>query len=274
MNVRLLVLDIDGTIAGQSNTVREPVRQAIGAVQEKGIQVALATGRMYHSALRFHASIGSALPLLAYNGAWIQHPLTGEVHQHWPVSPPLALELLDYFEGPDRRDRLEVHCYRDDRLYVRQVTPETERYVERSGVEPHAVGDLRSLLDSPATKLLAICPEVELIQSLQEDLRRRYPPAELHLTQSTEKYLEVTHPQANKGDATRYLAEEVLQLESSQVMAIGDNFNDVQMLQYAGFGIAMGNSPAAVREFADWVAPDVEEDGVAVAIEKFLLAGD
>ncbi|MGK7875906.1 MAG: Cof-type HAD-IIB family hydrolase [Xenococcaceae cyanobacterium] len=271
MAIRLLVLDIDGTIAGKSNQVSEPVKQAIQAAQAKGIQVALATGRMYSSALRFYSSVGSQLPLLAYNGAWIQNPTTEEIYQHLPISQSVASQLLNYFEQPELRSRLGVHFYINDQLYVRQITPETESYAKRSGIEPIAVGDLRNVLDSELTKVLALSNDTQVIKKLTESLQKRYTSAELYLTQSTTTFFEASHPSANKGAATRYLAEEILGLKAKNVMAIGDNFNDAEMLEYAGFSVAMGNAPAAVQNLAQWVAPDVEQDGVAVAIEKFLL---
>jgi hydroxymethylpyrimidine pyrophosphatase-like HAD family hydrolase len=84
-------------------------------------------------------------------------------------------------------------------------------------------------------------------------------------------FLEAANTHVNKGNAVRYLAEEMLGLESHNVMTIGDNFNDVEMLDYAGISVAMGNAPTEVQAIADWVAPSVELDGAAVAIKKFLL---
>ena len=91
------------------------------------------------------------------------------------------------------------------------------------------------------------------------------------MTQSTPIYFEATHPQASKGFGVRFLAEELLGIDANQVMAIGDNFNDLEMLEYAGLGVAMGSAPEAVKEVSQWVAPHVEKDGVATAINKFLL---
>ncbi len=270
-DIRLLVLDIDGTISGRSNQVRQPVKQAIQAVQAKGIQVAIATGRMYQSALRFHQEIGATLPLMAYQGAWIQDPQTGERLRHWPVPRATALQLLDYFEQPEWHSLLSVHFYIDDQLYVREISSETEAYVARSTIRPIAVGDLRQTLDREPTKVLALSDDQELISSLLGKMRQRYTPSELYLTTSVATFFEATHPAVNKGTAVRYLAEDILGLQASQVMAIGDNFNDREMLEYAGIGIAMGDAPGPVQETAQWVAPSVEEDGVAVALEKFLL---
>lgn len=274
-DIRLLVLDIDGTIAGTSNQVRETVRQAIQAVQAQGIQVAIATGRMYCSALRFHQAVGSTLPLMAYQGAMIKDPHTDRLHRHWALDRQVTLQLLEYFEDHYRDQALSIHLYIDDQLHVREVTAETQLYAERSGIEPIAVGDLRRVVSqadiAPPTKLLALSDDLELIEHLLTNLRQRYTPAELYFTTSVATFFEAANPQVNKGTAVRYLAEDLLGLQPHQVMAIGDNFNDVEMLNYAGIGIAMGNAPKEVQKAAQWVAPDVEADGVAAAIAKFLV---
>jgi hypothetical protein len=269
--IKLLVVDIDGTIAGESNEINQPVIQAIQAAQERGVSVAIATGRMYRSALRFHQVINSTLPLLAYQGAWIQDPTTEQLHRHWTVSTQTAHQLLDYFEQPQLRSLLSVHFYINDQLYVREITPETQIYSERSGIEAIAVGDLRQVLTNEPTKVLALSDDTDVIDQLLGNLRQQYTPAELYLTKSVATFFEATNPNVNKGTGVRYLAEELLGLQAANVMTVGDNFNDVEMLEYAGIGVAMGNAPAEVKAFAQWVAPTVEQDGAAAAIEEFVL---
>jgi Cof subfamily protein (haloacid dehalogenase superfamily) len=268
--IQLLVLDIDGTIAGESNEIRQPVLRAIKAAQSKGVQVAIATGRMYRSALRFHRDVGSTLPLLAYQGAWIQDPATQQLHRHWSVSKQTAQQLLDYFEQPQLRSLLSVHFYINDQLYVRELTPETQIYSERSGIEPITVGDLRQVLTNEPTKVLALSDDTDVIDQLLGSLRQQYTPAELYLTKSVATFFEATNSLVNKGTGVRYLAE-LLELQAANVMTIGDNFNDVEMLEYAGIGVAMGNAPADVKAVAQWVAPSIEQDGAAAAIEEFVL---
>jgi Cof subfamily protein (haloacid dehalogenase superfamily) len=271
--IKLLVLDIDGTIAGESNNISEPVLEAITAAKAQGIKVAIATGRMFRSALRFHQNIGSTLPLIAYQGAWIQDPASQQMYQHLPVSREMAQQLLDYFEQPELRSLLSVHFYINDQLYVREITIETQLYAERSGIKPIAVGDLRQVLTTyEPTKILALCDDTDIIDHLLGSLSRQYTPAELYLTKSVATFFEATNPFANKGVAVRYLAEELLGLQPSNVMTIGDNFNDLEMLEYAGIGVAMGNAPSQVQAIANWIAPTVEQDGAAVAIEKLLLS--
>ena len=271
-DIKLLVLDIDGTITGHSNTLSVTVKEVIAAVQAKGIKVTIATGRMYCSALRFHREIGSTLPLIAYQGAWIQDPGNDKIHRHLPVSREITQQLLEYFEQPDLRSLLSVHFYINDQLYVREITKETDNYQQRCGVTAIPVGDLRQLLDHEPTKILALSEDANLTQQLLADLRLRYKPTDLYLTTSVPTFLEAANTHVNKGHAVRYLAEEMLGLESHHVMTIGDNFNDVEMLSYAGISVAMGNAPPQVQAIANWVAPSIELDGAAVAIEKFLLS--
>jgi Cof subfamily protein (haloacid dehalogenase superfamily) len=269
--IKLLVFDLDGTIVGASNTISESVKQTIKAVKAKGIRVAIATGRMYRSALRFHQAIESDLPLMCYQGAWIQDPVTEKIIRHFSVPKQIVMELLDYLEQPELRETLSVHFYINDELYVRDINQDTKHYISRSKIPVTAVGDLRKLLTQEPTKVLALCDNPQVITDLLMDLSSRYTPEQVYMTKSVPTFFEATNPLANKGEAVRYLAEEILDLKAHNVMTIGDNFNDWEMLTYAGIGVAMGDAPDEVKEIANWVAPGVEEDGAVSAIRKFLL---
>lgn len=274
-DIRLLVLDIDGTVAGTSNQISARVLDAICQVQARGIEVAIATGRMYQSALRFHQGVGSTLPLMAYQGAFIKTPQTQTLHRHTPLPRQLALEILAYLAPMEARDDLSIHLYIDDQLHVRAIIDDTKAYAERSGVQPTANGDLATLLQRnqalETTKLLALSNNLDMLSDILAQLGQRYPTDQLYLTRSVEYFVEATHPLANKGEAVKFVAETLLDLKPDQVMTIGDNYNDLEMIRYAGLGVAMGDAPLPVQQQADWVAPGVEEDGVAVALEQFLL---
>lgn len=269
--VKLLILDIDGTICGRSNIVSQPVLEAIAAVQAKGIAVAIATGRMYGSAMRFHETVQSTLPLLSYQGAWIQRPGFDRL-RHTTLKNEQAIQLLDYFEQPRLRDLISVHFYLNDRLHVRAMTADSMSYCDRCRTEATVVEDLRTILDQgELTKVLAISQDTELIQSCLKELKANHAPEDLYLTTSVDTFLEAANPMSNKGAAAQFLAEDVLGLSRHQVMAMGDNCNDLEMIDYAGIGVAMKGGPAIVQESADWVAPSVDEDGVAQVIRQFLL---
>jgi len=273
--IKLLVLDIDGTISGSANQVNMPVKQAVKVAQAQGVKVAIATGRMYKSALRFHEDIGADCPLISYQGAYIKDPQTQKLVGHWPVEVPLALALIAKFAQLEFSDRLSVHLYMDDCLYMKEVTAASLIYAERSGVEPMPIGDLTEFIKAnshnPPTKILALTDNPAQINQMFETLSKQFTTQELYLTKSQATFFEATNPVANKGTAVKYLAEQVLGLDATQVMTIGDNFNDVEMIQYAGVGVAMGNAPLGLQALANWVAPDVENDGVVAAIEQFIL---
>ncbi|MFN3361201.1 MAG: Cof-type HAD-IIB family hydrolase [Pseudanabaenaceae cyanobacterium] len=270
LDIKLVVLDIDGTIAGEDNTVSPRLQETIKAVQAKGVKVGIATGRMYRSAVRFHQAVGADVPLISYQGALIKDPQTDRVVNHLPVSTEYALRLVeDLRRYPD----VVIHLYVDDQLYVQELNPQSQAYAERSQVPVVPVGCLTTFLQqqTPPTKVLALGENGDRVAQLLRDMQQRYRQDELYLTRSQARYLEATHPQANKGTAVQFLAEQIYGLQPQQVMTIGDNANDIEMVKYAGIGVAMGNGTPELKEVADWVAPPITAEGAAVALEKFLL---
>ncbi len=273
--IKLLVLDIDGTISGVENQVSLGVKQAVRAAQAKGVKVAIATGRMYRSALRFHTAVNSDCPLISYQGAFIKDPHSSELVGHWAVDPELALMLLQDISQLAAIEDLSIHLYVDDQLYVQEVTELSRVYAERSQVEAIPVGNLADFIrqngtEHPPTKILALSDRLDLIEQLL-NLKHRYSADQLYLTRSQPLFFEATNPIANKGTAVKHLAENLMGLEANQVMSVGDNLNDLEMVAYAGIGVAMENGAPTLKAIANWIAPSVEADGVVAAIEKFIL---
>lgn len=268
--LKLVILDIDGTISGEDNEVSPRLKATIKAVQSLGVKVGIATGRMYRSAVRFHYAIGGDVPLISYQGALIKDPKTEEVVHHLPVKTDYALRLLEDFK---HYSDLIVHLYVNDQLYVDRLTPQSLVYAERSQVPIIPVGCLQSFVQkqAPPTKVLALSDNPDRISQLLVDFKEKYRPDELYLTRSQARYFEATNPQANKGAAVKFVAENLYGLEAKQVMTIGDNANDIEMVKYAGVGVAMGNGAEELKLCADWIAPSINEDGAAVALEKFIL---
>ncbi len=266
-DIRLVIVDIDGTISGQSNQVSPGVKQALQEARRRGVHVGIATGRMYRSAERFHGEIQANLPICAYQGALIRHPEEKRTYKHWLLDRTLAQELMNQLASHP----LLIHVYINDELYLKEWTPLSEAYAQRSQVPVNLLADLGPELTAEPTKVLAMAEDVDLIDQLLTQMRQRFPVEQLYLTRSVPTFLEATHPAVNKGNAVKYLAEEILGLRADQVMTIGDSDNDIEMLSYAGIGVAMGNASEAIQGYADWVAPSVEEDGVVAALEEFVL---
>lgn len=267
-NIKVLILDIDGTISGKSNHVNDRVKKAINKVKSRGIKVGLATGRMYSSALRFHQEIEANLPIIGYNGAWMQNPDTSEILLHQPVKHQIAKKIISYFKDKQIEKEIEIHLYFNDKLYVEKITQNTEYYVDRSGTPANLVENFNNLLQENPTKILASSLDFNLITKMLTELKNIYHEEEVFLTQSNPIYLEVTDTGVNKGMAVQYLTEKILGYSREEIITIGDNFNDLTMLEYAGFSIAMGDAPQEVKDIASTVTQDVENDGVADVIDQ------
>ncbi len=266
-DIRLVMLDIDGTLTGSANTVSDRVRQAIERVKQKGVRVGIATGRMYRSARRFHAEIKADMPVCAYQGAMIRHPDEDKTYQHWRLDRSLVMQLMHLLADYP----LIMHIYIEDQLYVREWTDLSHAYAERSEVPLNLLADLGSELPAEPTKLLAMTQDTDLINHLLAWVRETFPADQLYLTRSVPTFLEATHPIVNKGNAVKYLAEDLLGLTRDHVLTVGDSDNDIEMLRYAGIGVAMGNAHPTIQAEADWVAPSVDQDGVVAALEEFVL---
>jgi Cof subfamily protein (haloacid dehalogenase superfamily) len=270
-DIRLLVLDLDGTIVDQSDHISDSVAQSLELVKRRGVAVAIATGRRYRPSLPAYDLIGSTLPLICYEGGLIRERNTGFTHRHWPLGPPVLSQILDNTEGLSLDGRLSVHFYIEDDLYVSNMNDASRKFFEGSTVVPIVVSDLRPLLNRAPTKVMVLSDDVEIITSLSTQLKNSDSRTRIREYKSSITLLEAFHPTANKRLAVRCLAEEIMALRPENVMAIGDDFSDIEMLEYAGIGVAMGNAPAAVKARTDWVTTTIEEDGVARAVERWIL---
>lgn len=269
-NVRLLVLDIDGTIVDGSNRMRDSVVDAIQSARRRGVEVTIATGRMNQTSLSVYESLGLTLPLICFEGALIRQPGNGFVHRHWPIGSRVAARLLDYSEGLSASDGVSIHfCVQDD-VYVSHRNDASIEYFAGSAVEPVVVKDLRQVLSLEITKAIVVSEDEQAIARLCRQLKDSPSRVEMKKYKSV-TFLEVFDPSANKRLAVSHLAEQIMSLRSENVMAIGDDATDIEMLRYAGIGVSMGNAPITVKESADWVTSTVEKDGVALAVERFIL---
>ena len=269
-DIRLLVLDLDGTIVDESNHIRDSVVQAVDAVKRRGVAVAIATGRRYQSSLLAHDLIGSTLPLICYEGGLIRDRNTGFTHRHWPLGPEVVSQILDHSERLSLKGRLSVHLHIEDDLYVSNLNDASSKFFEGSTVVPIVVSDLRPLLNQASTKVMVLSDDVEIITRLCTHLKNSACRTRIKEYKSI-TLLEAFHPTVNKRSAVRCLTEEIMALRPENVMAIGDDFTDIALLEYAGIGVAMGNAPAPVKACADWVTTTIEKDGVARAVERWIL---
>ncbi len=218
---------------------------------------------MFRSVRPYLEQAGIDDPVICYQGAAVVEPLTGTLLRHEPIPLELARETIAALQ----EDGFHVNCYVNDELYVTEVTPEAERYAGFQSLPLHAVGDLVTWLAEPPTKLVAI-DEPEILDGLEARMKERFA-GRLYISKSLPFFLEFASPDVTKASGLAFLAEH-LGFTAGRTVAFGDGENDVELLEWAGFGVAVANAHPRVLAAADWVCPSAEVEGVAQVMEAVL----
>lgn len=262
---RLIAVDMDGTILNSSSELSARTRNALRSAISSGITVVTATGRMYPSALPVIREVGIIAPCIFYNGAVVRDPLSGKTIHERGVGRELTAEVLSFY----RQQGWYIQVYSDDRLYVTDSSDPRSRFYENiSKIRPVSVGEKFWDLDVDSTKLLGIALEEDDFRLMAERTVSRFG-GRIYTATSWGAFVEMTHPDVNKAKGLAIVAER-LGIDRCDVLAIGDGFNDREMIGWAGYGVAMGNSPTDVRAAADETTLDNDSDGAAVIVERYL----
>lgn len=266
MTIKLIAIDMDDTLLDGTLQVSPRTCEAIRKAQEQGVIVTIATGRMFISALPFAQQLNIQAPIITYNGGMVKHPFSKEMVFHQPINPVVAGKLVALF----RERGWYLQSYMHDELYVVERCEKAKSYEKLAGITAVAVGDEFYTMKHEPAKMLTI-GEPHEIQEIQRIVNQQFP-GEIFAATSKSNYLEMTHPSVNKGHALSILAEK-LHIKQDEVMAIGDSNNDYHMVEYAGFGVAMGNASDRLKNIAQAVTAHNNAHGVAEAIEKYVLQG-
>jgi Cof subfamily protein (haloacid dehalogenase superfamily) len=219
---------------------------------------------MFRSALPFAEAAGLVDPLVCYQGGLVAEP-GGRILHHRPVPLELAREAL----AQAAELGFAANAYVGDELYVARHGPETDAYLRAQGVPipVHEVGDLHAWLAEPPTKLVAVAAP-ERLAELERPARERFA-GRLYVARSLPHFLEYTHPRATKRDGLSFLGRH-LGFARERTVAFGDGENDLELLRFAGYGVAVANAHPDVLGEADLVCPAVDEEGVAQVVEALL----
>lgn len=265
--IRLVTTDLDGTLLNSEGKLSSENRTALQMAIEAGVIVTISTGRMFSSTLRFANEIGITNPLICYNGALIKEPLSQRVIRHTPLRMDLAREMLAYL----KKRKAYVQSYIDDILYVHDKEEFLAKDYERVyGIRGAAIGDLIYEPHIEPTKLLSMASSLEDAHLLSNELRERFGDA-IYIARSSAEFVEMMDISVNKGVALKALAES-MGIAPDEILALGDGENDVEMLRYAGIGCAVNNACTAAKAAAREEVPSNDENGVAWAVQQFILS--
>lgn len=263
--IKMLVLDIDGTIYRKDFSASQAVKNALRTLTNEGIKVVLATGRMFSATIPIAKDIGLTSPIVCYQGGFIKEcSEAGKVLLQKDVPEQYAREIIDILREKD------IHCnlYMDDGLVVENDNETIKRYTDERNVRYSVVESFNNVDLKNINKMLAIDTDTKKIEDLQKQLSEKYSK-DLYIIRSTPNFCEISNIEATKGNAIRYLSK-LWNIKKEEIMAVGDQDNDIEMLKAAGIAVAMGNGTEELKKIADYVTDTVENDGVVKAIQKFI----
>jgi Cof subfamily protein (haloacid dehalogenase superfamily) len=261
--VQAFACDLDGTLIGRDGLLGPRTRAAIGRARDEGIHVLVATGRMFRSARRYLDEAGLDDPVVCYQGAAVVDPRSGEFLLHEPIELGVAREMIEALGSLGH----SPNVYVDDQLYVAQETEYSRRYSAFQHLPVVEVGDLLAWLDRPPTKLVVVA-EPDVLAGVRAELAPRFD-GRLFLTTSLPYMLELGNPGVTKGSGLAFVAS-ALDLELGRVIAFGDGENDVELLEVAGYGVAVEGGHPRLLAIADRTCPGPDDEGVATVIEAVL----
>ncbi len=265
--IELVVIDLDGTLLDSNHRMSDRTETVLKQVMAQGVKVVIATGKTHASAVDVIKRLNLDTPGIYNQGLVVVYP-DGRANSLHSLDPDLVRRVVTFAE--DRG--FVVVAYSLSRLLTRSESRDarelSEHYHEPM---PEEVGPLQNLLeDIPINKLLLIRRfQARKVKALRWQLNSQLD-GKARLVQALDDMLEVLPPKASKGAALRGLLHE-LGIPPERVLAIGDGENDIEMIQLAGYGVAMGNAAASLKETADYVVSSNDADGVAEAMERFVL---
>lgn len=264
--IKLVATDLDDTLLNAQWEVSPANAEAIRRAVSQNVKVTLATGRMALSTRKYARQLELDIPIITYHGALVEQGLSGEILYRKVIPVDLAADIVENL----RQRKIHHQVFIKDRIFVQQWNAHAEAYSKMASV-PVEETDIFTLLSKEqdgTEKILCIGDQAEL-QTTMAELRLLYGD-KLHFTSSRADFFDMVHPEVNKGNALKALAEQ-WGINRDEVMAVGDSLNDLEMLQYAGVGVAVANAHPAVKKAADYITDSNREDGVAKAIQRFVL---
>jgi Cof subfamily protein (haloacid dehalogenase superfamily) len=270
MKYKLLVLDVDGTLLNDEREISKRTLAALLKVQQMGVRIVLASGRPTYGLM----PLAKTLELgnyggfvLSYNGCQIIKAQNGEILFERRINP----EMLPYLEKKARKNGFAIFTYHDDTLIT--DSPDNE-YIKNEALLNNLKiireDEFSTAIDFAPCKCMLVSDKEKALIGLEQHWEKRLAGT-LDAFRSEPYFLELVPCGVNKANTLGALLEH-LGVTREEVIAVGDGVCDVTMLQLAGMGVAMGHSQDSVKVCADYVTASNEEDGVALAVEKLILA--
>jgi Cof subfamily protein (haloacid dehalogenase superfamily) len=272
MKYKLLCMDMDGTLLNDEKVVSEINKEAIKKAIGKGVKAVICTGRMFTSAIHYSELLESKAPIISSNGAYIREKDRDEAIYKSVLGVNNCRSILEilnkYGMAPNFHTPDSIFTDRSNDSY--KMYSKYNQNALNNKVNIQIVDNWEDVFDKykdDIVKCITIDNDLEKIRKAKSEMAQN---PELEVVSSFENNFEVMQKGVSKGRGVEVLAA-YYGIDREEVICIGDNENDLTMIQYAGLGIAMGNSDEEIKEIADYITATNNEDGVAKAIERFIL---
>jgi len=260
--IRFVATDIDGTILPSSGEFTPEVIECINKLQKEGIKVVIVTGRMHEAAKRIAEKLNLNTPVVSYNGGYIK-TLSGEVLYEENLPENYTSEIIDWAH----KNKVHLNLYADDILYSESDDEEIQRYCRYQGLD-YIVKDFSEISFNRVHKLLGIdYHDSNRVTQWVNYMSEKYP--DLYVIKSTPFFCEFSTPKATKACAVKFL-QHYWGFKDDEILTIGDQDNDIELLKAGGISVAMGNATSNLISYADYITDTVDNNGFVKAIDVFV----
>ena len=264
-----MLLDLDDTLLNSKGELSQSTETAVRASVDKGVIVAIASGRMHTSILPYVERLNTHGPVVSYNGALIKDSLTGKTIYSNPVPLDLAKRVLAFA----KQKNIFCQFYTEQDYFFEKHCDLSEMYFASTGIKGLDLGDdLDEKINEAPLKILFIDFDIDKIMNVLNELEEEFGEL-LYITRSKGQYIEIMNKNVNKGAALLYMCE-LFSIDIKNTMAIGDGLNDLEMIKKAGVGIAVETAADGLKQAAEIVCGSADDDGPARIIEQIVLNGD
>lgn len=236
-SIKLIALDIDGTLLDDSGNISDNTMKKLNELIERGIYIVLATGRTHKSADNLQRAFALDVPIISYNGGRVILPTTGEIFSS-KISLENAIKILKYAE----KNNAYIKAYIDDIMHIKEEDEVSTRFAKRHGIEYKVIGELSENIKEDVNMIVFFEEEED-----SHDAIALFGDLDVSITRSMPLAYEFMSKGSTKGTSLKILAEH-LNIKREEILAIGNALNDLEMLRFAGTGIALKNSDAALLE--------------------------
>lgn len=261
-DIKLIATDLDGTFLNNESEISSFNKEIFDYLANNGVEIVLSTGRPFEGMIRYKRHLNNKDNSIVLNGAIITDE-GGKFIYDEPLDEKTALKIMDIYEEY-KKYNIFMHVYSGNKYVASEEDFYFRRYAEKEKLKEIFVG-LHNIESFEFSKMLFI-GDRDVLEKLQDEIRNS---VKVHTSFSHTNFLEILRDGINKGSALKWLCDKK-GINRENVIAFGDNYNDIEMIEFAGVGVAMENGEEELKSKADYIALDNHSNGVGKFLKDFL----